>query len=668
MQPTNQNSYREIRQLAGVIALALLAMHFYFYCYAAFVQWHITNPFIDRLVVNFSKSGVLRNSPSSKLAALFFVAITLIGQPAAGRSANRKSILYRLILGSILFLGSDILFLTTGDPKVIAAIYMIVTLAGLSVLYSGARSLAGNLHWHFSSDIFNRYNESFPQEERWLTGSYVLHLKARYRFRNQTRNSVINLVDIFRGTLIIGVPGSGKTRHVFRPMIQQSLDLGMAAFVYDLKYDDLTRLTYNTLLRANNGLGPKRTFYSMNFDDLNRSHRCNPLDPNGMNDTSDAMEIARTILYALNRNWIGQRGEFFIESAISFCAANIWFLRRYEDGRYFTLPHLIELMQADFYQLFSVLQSYPELETLMGTFISALRDNTLDQLQGQVATARIALATLASPRLYYLLSASDFTLDINHPDNPKVICIGSNPQKQFVYGAVASLMLTQMLKLISQKGGVPCEIFLDEFPSFYAHGIDLTLAQARSNRVAVTLGIQDLSQLRKEYGKEQADAIFNLPANIICGQVSGDSARQVSERFGSILQEKNSISTNTRDSSSSQSFQLDLAVPPSKISSLSSGEFVGITADTPNQPIQLKGFHCHIPVDNKAIEMAEGSWVPLPEIRTVTREIVEFNFQQIKQEARQIIQTRLAFMTRTPEMAHLIVTKKEEANQRRKSH
>jgi YWFCY protein/Type IV secretory system Conjugative DNA transfer len=667
MQPNHSNNYRELREMAGIISIAVLVIHFYYTCYAAFAEWHLTNPFVDRLVANFAASSPIRHPVGAKLIAYFFVLLTLAGVPPQTKTTTIRHILYNIGGGLALYLGSGLTLLVTGDPGVIAIAYIAITILGLALLYSSAKSLGGLLQWRLSQDIFNRYNESFPQEERWLKGPYVLHLRARYTFRNQTRDSVVNLLDIFRGTLIMGVAGSGKTRHVFRPLIQQSLNLGMGAFIFDLKYDDLSRLTYNTLLQASKNLQRPPAFYSINFDDLNRSHRCNPLDPAGMEDISDAAEMAKTILYALNRKWIGQQGDFFVDSAISFCTANIWFLRRYENGRYCTLPHLIELMQSDFYDLFSVLQSYPELETMMAVFTSALRDHTLDQLQGQVATARIALSTLASPRLYYLLSANDFTLDINDPNSPKVVCVGSNPQKQFTYGAVVSLIVTRLLKLVNRKGGVPCEIFLDEFPSFYAHGIHLTLAQARSNKVAVTLGVQDLSQLRMEYGRDHADAIFNLPANLICGQVSGDSARLVSERFGKILQEKNTTSTNSRDSSSSQSHQLDLAIPPSKISSLSSGEFVGMTADTPTQPIQLKGFHCHIPVDNRTMEKEEATWVPLPEIRTVTPEVVDFNFRQIKQQSRQIVQERLSYMASTPELTHLIVSKKNFGSNLRKS-
>jgi YWFCY protein/Type IV secretory system Conjugative DNA transfer len=675
MQPTNHNAYHEIRLIAALLCGALLSLHFYYYCYTALSAWHLTAPIGDRLATTLAGSGLFRHRASSKLLALAALGLTLIGHPSPGQPFRRLRIIYLFAAGIGLYLGSDLILFITGDPQTLAATYIVVTLAGLWALYSGASAAACLLYWRFSSDVFNRFNESFPQQERRIPGPYTIHLKGRYTLRNQVRDSVINL-EIFRGTLIMGVAGSGKTRHVFREMIRQSLNNGMALCVYDLKYDDLTRLTYNILRqierdrlarRSKNPLPPLPTFYSINFDDFSRSHRCNPLDPASLSDPSDAAEYARTILYALNKRWITMQGEFFVESAISFFAANIWFLREYEGGRYCTLPHLIEIIQSDFYKLFSVLRSYSAIDTLISPFSSALDNKVGEQLQGQVDSARIALAALASPNIYYLLSANDLTLDINNPAAPKVVCIGSNPQKQFVYGAVISLFVTRLLKLVNKKGCVPCHLFFDEFPSFYAHGIHLTLAQARANRVAVTLGIQDLSQLRMEYGRDHADALFNLPANLICGQVTGDSARLVSERFGKILQQRNSISSNSRDSSTSQSLQLDLAVPPSKISSLSAGEFVGITADTPARPLQLKAFHCRIPVDNAALEKEETAWQLVPEVRTVTRELVEFNFRQIKQEARQLVDARLACMQQTPELARLIVTKKVGSSDMRQS-
>jgi Type IV secretory system Conjugative DNA transfer/YWFCY protein len=652
---STNNQFRGFRLMAVLLTVALLAFHFYSTCYAAFVDWHGTVPIADRLARNLGHAAILRHRGACKLVLLAFLALTFIGSTNQAPRLHRRNVLKRLVIGLVPYFGADIFLQLTAAPTTIAGLYMVTTLIGGWLLYELLRPLVGWLTAKFSTDIFNTLNESFPQEERLLKAPQSIHFPARYQLRGQTRESMINLVDPYRGLIVMGTPGSGKTRYIFRPLIKQSLARGMALFVYDLKYDDLTRLTWNTFSSLPNEKGGSFGFYSFNFDDLSRSHRCNPLDPASLHDIADAADAARVMMLALNKKWVHMQGDFFVESAVSFFTANIWFLRQYKNGVYCTLPHIIELIQADYHLLFSVLQSYPEIQTRINSFVSAYKNNTMEQLQGQVDSARVPLAALASPKLYWLLSANDFTLDLNDPDKPKVICIGSNPQKQQVYGSIVSLIVTQMLKAVNRQGGVPCQIVADEFPSIHALGMNLALAQARSNKVAIAFGIQDLSQLRQEYGRDAADALFNLPGNIISGQVSGDSARFVSERFGRILQEKTTISTNSRDSSTSESRQLDLAVPASKIATLSSGEFVGITADSPTQPIKLKAFHARFVIDNAALAKEEAAWQPLPEIRTVTPELVQYNFNRIKKEVRELINDRLDTMLRDPELVRLIL-------------
>ena len=652
---TTNKSYREFRLMAVFFTAALLAFHFYSTCYAAFGDWHCTALIADRLARNLGHVALLRHRATCKLVMLAFLALTFIGSTDTAPRLNRRRLLKRLTIGMTLYFGSDVFLQLTAPPTTLAGWYMITTLTGGTLLYSLLRFLTAYLSTRFSADVFNTLNESFPQEERQLKAPQSLHFPARYQLRGQTRASMINFVNPYRGLLVMGTPGSGKTRYVFRPLIKQSLAHGMALFVYDLKYDDLTRLTWNTLQALPTNKRSALSFYSFNFDDLSRSYRCNPLDPSSLEDIADAADAARVMLFALNKKWVHMQGDFFVESAVSFFTANIWFLRRYKDGFYCTLPHLIELIQADYHLLFSVLQSYPEIQTRIQSFVSAYIHNTMEQLQGQVDSARVPLAILASPKLYWLLSANDFTLDLNNPDKPKVICIGSNPQKQQIYGAVISLIFTRMLKLVNRKGGVPCHVVADEFASIQPLGMDLALAQARSNKVAISFGIQDLSQLRKEHGRDSADALFNLPGNIISGQVSGDSARLLSERFGKILQEKTTVSTNSRDSSTSESRQLDLAVPASKIATLSSGEFVGITADTPDQPIRLKAFHARFVLDNAGLAKEEAGWQPLPVLRSVTPEMVTDNFNRIKKEVRELINDRLDTMYQHPELAKLIL-------------
>jgi hypothetical protein len=667
MQPINDNDTRQLRSLATGCCLVLLALHYYYYCYQAFAGWGLTHPIIDRLVTGFARSGLFRHPTLSKSIALAAAALNLAGRQAPIQVKSTLRLTLSLVAGALLYFASDLLLTADRDPAVRATAYILSSLTGLYLLYTGIRSLSSLITWPASNSVFNQYNESYPQQEQRISNPFSIHFKAQYNYRGQVRSSIINEVDIFRGTIILGVPGSGKTRYIFRQSIQQSLANGMALFVFDLKYDDLTRLTYNSLQRIKHTLPVQPTFYSINFDDFSRSHRCNPLDPMSLDDISDARESAQTILVGLNRRWAHLAGDFWVESAISFFTANIWFLRTYEGGKYCTLAHLIELIQTDFYKLFSILRSVPEAETLVMPFVSALVQGHGEQLQGQVDSARIGLSTLSSPQLYYLLSDNDFTLDLNNPKAPKVICLGSNPQKQHVYGAVIGLYISRMQKLVNRKGGHPCHLLYDEFASLPPLALDIVLSQARSNKVAVTFGVQDLSQMRSTYGRDQADALFNLPGNLICGQVSGDSARLVSERFGRILQDKSSVSSNSRDTSTNQSQHLDLALPPSKIATFSSGEFCGITADTPTQPLPLKAFHARFVIDHHAIQKEEATYQPIPQVRTVTPDIIDLNFRRIKQEARQLVEDRLAYMAATPALAGLIVTKKPGPNQHQQS-
>lgn len=414
--------FRPLRNLAWAMAAGLLVIHYYSFCYGAFADWHCTHPIADRLTLNFSRLGPLHHKASSKAIALFFLAITLVGQSSYPKLSTRRRLLQQGLAGLTLYFGADLLLQIEAQLTTLATMYVVATLLGLYLLYRVLRTLAGILHTRLSTDIFNTYNESFPQMEQAVKTPQSIHLPAQYRFRGQMRNSIVSLPDIYRGTIVMGVPGSGKTRHIFRPMIQQSLAHSMALFIYDLKYDDLTRLTYNGLLKAIVNYPPTTRFYNFNFDDLSRSHRFNVLDTTSLADISDATEAARTILFGTNKTWTSQQGEFFIESAINFFTACIWFLRRYENGRYCTLPHLIELIQTDYEMLFSILASYSEIESRIRSFIKAFEYGTMEQLQGQIDSARIPLSSLSSPRIYYLLSASDFTAEINDPAAPKIIC------------------------------------------------------------------------------------------------------------------------------------------------------------------------------------------------------------------------------------------------------
>ena len=408
------------------------------------------------------------------------------------------------------------------------------------------------------------------------------------------------------------------------------------------KYDDLSRIAYNHFLKFKSKkykVEPK--FYVVNFDDLSGCHRCNPLDPNGMLDITDAVEAARTIMLILNRSWIKRQGEFFVESPINFLTSIIWFLRKFHNGDYCTLPHAIELMQVDYEKLFTVLKTESEIEAYLNPFVSAFLNDSMEQLQGQIDAARISIARLSSPALYYVLSGNDFTLDINNPDAPKIVCLANNPQKLQVYGAVLSLYISRMTKIVNQRNKLKSSLIFDEFPTIYFNGIDNLIATARSNKVATTVAVQDYSQLKNEYSREQAEVILNIMGNIISGQVSGDTAKFLSEKFGRIMQDRESISINSNDTSISKSKQLEQAIPASTIASLSSGEFVGMVADNPDQVINLKSFHCNIINDHDTLKNESEAYVNIPEVCKVDNLKIQRNYHQIKRDVEDLIESQM---------------------------
>lgn len=634
----NEQGLRKIIDLTRFASIFILLLHFYYFCYRAFEQWEITSTITDRLMKNISQTGLFNGVFLSKLIAIGLLIISLLGaQGKKDEKINKRSIAAYLLIGLLLFFGSSWFFQLNKTIEIVAVVYMVVTGIGFLLILAGGNLLSRLIKLNLSDDVFNSLNETFPQEERLLTNEYSINLPAKYNLKRQIRKSWINIINPFRGLLVIGSPGAGKSWFVIQHIIKQHIEKGFAMFVYDFKYDDLSRIVYNWLQQNKHRYDVKPSFYVINFDTLSVSHRCNPLDPSTMNDITDATESARTILLGLNREWINKQGDFFVESPINFVTAIIWFLRKYADGKYCTLPHVIELMQAEYDELFPVLNTQPEIEVLVNPFITAYQNDAMEQLEGQVASAKIGMARLAAPALYWVLSGNDFTLDINNPKHPKIVCVGNNPEKQQIYGAVLSLYVSRLVRQVNKKGMHKCSLVFDEFPTIYFNNIDSLIATARSNKVATTLAMQDFSQLKKDYGKEQADVIVNITGNIISGGVMGETSKLLSERFGKIMQDRQSVSVNRTDTSISHSKQLDSAIPASKIAALSSGEFVGLVADNPDEKIKLKMFHAEIINDAETLSAEVAGYKNIPVISTVTQQQVMDNFYQVKMEVKRLI-------------------------------
>ncbi|MBY0479096.1 MAG: YWFCY domain-containing protein [Chitinophagaceae bacterium] len=634
----NEQGLRKIVDLTRFASIFILLLHFYYYCYVAFEQWEITSTITDRLMKNISNTGLFSSQYTSKFLAIGLLIISLLGaQGKKDEKINKRSIVAYLLIGLLLFFGSSWLFRLNDDVETVAIVYMTITGIGFLLILAGGNLLSRLIKLNLGDDVFNSLNETFPQEERLISNEYSINLPARYNLKGRVRKSWINIINPFRGLLVIGSPGSGKSWFVIQHVIKQHIEKGFALFVYDFKYDDLSKIVYNWLQQNKHNYSVKPSFYVINFDNLSVSHRCNPLDPNSMNDITDATESARTILLGLNREWINKQGDFFVESPINFVTAVIWFLRKYDDGKYCTLPHVIELMQAEYDELFPVLNTQPEIEVLVNPFITAYQNDAMEQLEGQVASAKIGMARLAAPQLYWVLSGNDFTLDINNPKHPKIVCVGNNPEKQQIYGAVLSLYVSRLVRQANKKGMQKCSLVFDEFPTIYFNNIDSLIATARSNKVATTLAMQDFSQLKKDYGREQADVIVNITGNIISGQVMGETSKLLSERFGKIMQDRQSVSINRMDTSISHSKQLDAAIPASKIAALSSGEFVGMVADDPLEKIKLKMFHSEIINDHKKLNAEVSNYRDIPAVCNVTQQQVLDNYYQVKMDIKRLI-------------------------------
>ena len=536
--------------------------------------------------------------------------------------------------------------------------------AGYICLLTAGMRVGRLLKEHLMDDVFNEENESFMQETRLITNEYSVNLPTRFYYKKKWHDGWINVVLPQRGCIVVGSPGSGKSYCVINQFIKQQIEKGYALYCYDFKFPDLSLIVYNHLLKNKDKYKANVQFYVINFDDPRHSHRCNPINPTFMSDIADAYESAYVIMLNLNRTWIQKQGDFFVESPIVLFAAIIWYLKIYENGKYCTFPHAIELLNKPYSDIFTILTSYRELENYLSPFMDAWKGGAMEQLQGQIASAKIPLSRMISPSLYWIMSGDDFTLDINNPDEPKVLCVGNNPDRQNIYSAALGLYNARIVKMVNRKGKLKCSILVDEVPTIYFKGLDTLIATARSNKVAVCLGAQDFSQLVRDYGEKEARVIQNTVGNIFSGQVLGETAKNLSERFGKVLQQRKSVNMTREDTSTSISTQLDSLIPASKISNLSQGMFVGSVCDSFREKMEQKIFHCEIVVDNARVAAETKAYKPIPVITDFTggdgkdhmREEIERNYYRIKEEVGGIIQKELRRIENDPNLKHLLET------------
>ena len=563
-------------------------------------------------------------------------------------------------IGFILFfLNAPLLRLSINTATIL---YILTTSLGYIFLMVAGVWMGRLLRTNLMDDVFNNENESFHQETKLMENEYSVNLPTKFYYKGKWNNGWINIVNPFRASIVLGTPGSGKSYAIVNNYIKQQIEKGFSMYIYDFKFDDLSTIAYNHLLKHRDKYKVQPKFYVINFDDPRKSHRCNPLNPDFMTDISDAYEAAYTIMLNLNRSWIQKQGDFFVESPIILLAAIIWYLKIYQNGKYCTFPHAIELLNKKYSDVFTILTSYPDLENYLSPFMDAWQGGAQDQLQGQIASAKIPLSRMISPQLYWVMTGDDFSLDINNPKEPKILCVGNNPDRQNIYSAALGLYNSRIVKLINKKGQLKSSVIIDELPTIYFRGLDNLIATARSNKVAVCLGFQDFSQLTRDYGDKESKVIQNTVGNIFSGQVVGETAKSLSERFGKVLQKRQSLTINRNDKSTSISTQLDSLIPASKISTLTQGMFVGSVSDNFDERIEQKIFHAEIVVNNEKVASEAKAYQKIPHILSFVdeqgddkmKQQIESNYRQIKQDIVQIIETELERIKNDPNLQHLV--------------
>ena len=655
----------DLRGLAKIMAfmravsILLVLMHFYWYCFPFFLQQGWTLEIINKILINFNQTtGLFAETYYTKIFAFILLGISCLGTKGVKSEKIKKSKIFSLLIsGFVLFFFNTILLEYSFRNNII--IYMATTGLGY-ILLMIAGSWANRLfHSNLMDDVFNTENESFQQETRLIENQYSVNLPTRFYYKRKWNKGWINVVNPFRATLVLGTPGSGKSYAVINNYIKQHIEKGFSMYIYDFKFDDLSTIAYNHLLKHIDKYEVPPKFYIINFDDPQRSHRCNPINPEFMTDIADAYESAYTIMLNLNRSWIQKQGDFFVESPIILLASIIWFLKIYEKGKYCTFPHAIELLNKKYSDVFTILTSYPELENYLSPFMDAWQGGAQDQLQGQIASAKIPLSRMISPQLYWVMTGDDFSLDINNPNEPKILCVGNNPDRQNVYSAALGLYNSRIVKLINKKGQLKSSVIIDELPTIYFRGLDNLIATARSNKVAVCLGLQDFSQLNRDYGDKESKVIQNTVGNIFSGQVVGETAKTLSERFGKVLQKRQSLTINRNDKSTSISTQMDNLIPASKISTLTQGMFVGAVSDNFDERIQQKIFHAEIIVNKESAKIGTDSRIPKiisfnNKGDDTMENLIQSNYTQIKSDVLNIVQNEIQRIKNDPNLKYLL--------------
>jgi len=595
----HRSEYDKYYSAMTLVGCLLVIVNLYYYVHPLLSQHGLTAEIADLIVNKLRSGGVFVTPYRTKLIGIGLISAGLVTQTGKGSNVGWITVIVAALVGAGLYL----------FPYCEPLLYLITTCVG-SLILGWAIATAGRKFSAFNEAINDR-NETFDQCRDKILTPDSINIPMKFQYRYRWRKGWINVINPYRATMVLGTPGSGKSFSVYGPFIEQMIAKGYSMFVYDYKFPDLTEVVYNEYIANLHKYDIIPEFCVINFNDPTKSLRCNPLNPDYIKDPADTTEIADLVMLNVNKAAV-EKEDFFTLSAKVYLDALIWFLKIYEDGRYCTFPHVIELMAQDYKKVFSILSRYPELEAKIKPFSNALEGGAQDQLQGQIASAQIPLNKFVSPSLYWVLTGDDFTLDINDPLHPKILCVGNDPDRQAIYGTTLALFTSRMFKLINHKGKRKCGVLLDELPTIFLKGLDNLIATARSNLVAIVLGAQDKSQLKRDYGEKESEVIFNTVGNIFAGQVNGKTAEDLSKSFGKEFRKRESQTRGIEQDSVNISFQHEELLPLSTIETLSQGVFFGKVADNNDSKINEKFFCGEIQRDLKLLAKKKKSWQKVP--------------------------------------------------------
>jgi hypothetical protein len=632
----------------GIYVSLLLEAAVFFYRDAPF--WGV---FADPLA-KISHIVIYSSLVYSKLSTFFLICLVSIGTLAKKKTDldPQKHIIYPLILGLLLFFGS-IAFQGRASPLIFAytsrydLAYMVCSLLGAILVSLSMDNISKLIKSGLGKDKWNTEAESFMQPVKRIDTPYSVNIPMLFYYDRKVRSGWINICNVFRGTIVIGTPGSGKSFSVVNPFIRQLIAKEFAVCLYDFKFPDLGQIAYYHYLKAKqHGKLQGYAFHVLNLNDPEKSRRINPWRADYIRSLADAAETAEGLVEALKKgDKSGGSDQFFTQSAINFLASCIYFLSKYGNGKYSSLPHVLAMLNRSYEDIFNALVSEPELRSLISPFMSAYYAKAFDQLEGQIGTLKVFISRLATKETYWVFSGDDFDLKISGRDNPGILVLANDPNTQNINSACYSIVINRLTKLINTKGNLPSALIIDEVPTLFVHKVENLIATARSNKVAVLMGLQELPQFNQQYGKDTAATITSVVGNVLSGSVRNKETLEWLERlFGKSKQLGEGLSIDRNKTSTSLNEKLEVLIPAGKIASLNAGEIVGVIAADAQEKFtgqfETSAINCRINLDMADIAGEEKHYRSLPayyDFNGMRDEKLRQNFNRISQEIEEMV-------------------------------